>query len=618
MAEPLDDKVRFVINEFERSKEFYTPIRSKFKDWDDMYYAIPPSKKYSWMENVFIPATFKAIRTISARIMAMNFATDPPFDLVPLSPEAERSREGVKGYLKYQLDKSQFFSKWFLAVLQSLTRGTSIQKTYWVDRYEKRMLRKPIVDAFGKVTGFEKKKDTVPIYNGPWVDVIDNYDFFASPDCMAMNDGTTQIHRLWRNIDHIKKHKETYKNIDKLEATTAPGREDDYQHIRQLNVGISRRNFGEIYDAYGQVYEGEKHDNRANLTQDIEILECYCYYDIDNDGKLEDCLFAIGNREVLLREELNPFIDRPFSAITFVPVLGELYGMGVCELIEPLQAMLNTKTNQRLDNVNQVLQCIMTYIDGSIDPGLLKKFDFRPGAKLPVGMPDAIKWERPPDVTQSAYIETDKLVGEIEEVSGATRYVGPTSSGQKDLHRTSTGLAMLQSAAGEWLTIVVKLMEQSGIREIIKQYHILNQQNIEDKVEYPFFAKGVYTRIQLTLEDIAQDYDFKAVGASHWSSKEMETGFINQLLQIIAPDERLSEIKLELIKKLSKNFNMSDIEVKIDKMMEQLRQPQFAPPGLQPGGGNGGGRPQMPQGVSLPSSVMRPPGPPPVSVRGAG
>lgn len=575
MAEgTLNPKVKFVVDEFERSKDFYEPLRTKLSDWDNMYYGIPDKKKYSWMENVFIPATFKAIRTISARILSMHLAIDPPFDLIPLSQQAGMSREGVKGHLGYQFDKSRFMSKWFLAILQALIRGTSIQKTYWIDQRTKKSVRVPILDEIGQVVDFRKETRTIPIYSGPMVDVIDLYDYFPDPDATVINEGT-QIHRVWRSMDYIKKHSDIYKNIDKLEETTSPGKEDSsYQHIRQLHLGIQRRKFGPtIYDSRGQAYE-DYEDKTKKLSRDVELLECYCDYDIDGDGKLEDCLFAIGNRTVLLRDELNPFITRPFSSISFMPVLGEIFGMGVCELIEPLQKLLNTKTNQRLDNVNQALQAIMTYVEGSVDENLLKKFNFQPGAKLRVGMLDAIKWERAPDVTQTAYMETQGAAQEIEEQSGATRYIGPTAAGQKELHRTSSGLAMLQSAAGEWLSVVVKLMEDSGIKEIVKQYHILNQQNIDTTVEYPFLEKGVYTPIQITPDDIAQDFEFKAVGASHWSSKEMETGFISQVLQSIAGDPTLSVVKLELIKKVTKNFNMPDIEAMIDQLIPVVMQQQ--------------------------------------------
>lgn len=592
MAEPLDKKVRFVVDAFNRSKDFYGPLRSKFVDWDNMYYSIPDPQKYGWMENVFIPATFKAVRTLASRLFSMHFAIDPPVDPIPQTDAAYGAREGVKGYLGHQFDQSKLMQKWFMALIQCLVRGTSVQKSYWTKDMVKKVLRRPVTNEIGEIIGFEKVIRNIPRYQGPTMDVIDLYDYFPDPDATPEFPGI-QIHRIWRSMDYLKKatHEDgspVYQNLDKLEETTKPGKQEEHgqKHIRQLHLGIQRRNFeGSVYDARGDLYEGRGDEKSKNLSKDVEILECYADYDKDGDNKLEDCLFAVGNQTVLLRDGLNPFITRPFSQIQFMPVLGEIFGMGVCELIEPLQRVLNTKTNQRLDNVNQALQAILTYIDGAVDQNLINSFDFRPGGKLKTNMPKAIEWERAPDVTSNAYMEADIFSKEIEEQSGANRYINPGSKGQSDLHRTSGGLAMLQSAAGEWLNVVAKLMEDSGLRELARQYHTLNQQNISSDIEYPHLEKGVYTKIQVTIDDIAQDFDFRMVGATHWSSKEMETGFISQILQSIAGDPMLSVVKLELIKKVSKNFNMPDIENKIDSLIPVVEQQMQAQMQAQPAQG---------------------------------
>ena len=117
MTEIRTDKqpeLKFVLDAFERSKNFYDPLRGKIRDLDNMYFSIPDKKRYSWQENVFIPATYKAIRTISARIMSMIFAIEPPFDLVPRGTVTEEARQGVKGYIGYQFEKSELYSKFFM------------------------------------------------------------------------------------------------------------------------------------------------------------------------------------------------------------------------------------------------------------------------------------------------------------------------------------------------------------------------------------------------------------------------------------------------------------------------------------------------------------------------
>lgn len=100
--------------------------------------------------------------------------------------------------------------------------------------------------------------------------------------------------------------------------------------------------------------EAEKHEEtKPSRRENVRVFEIHLSWDIDGDGVFEELrLYYHWDSGKFLRKEFQPFWHghRPFIKIGFFPVEDRFYDMGVCEMLESLQAAISQKHNQRADN----------------------------------------------------------------------------------------------------------------------------------------------------------------------------------------------------------------------------------------------------------------------------
>jgi hypothetical protein len=118
-------------------------------------------------------------------------------------------------------------------------------------------------------------------------------------------------------------------------------------------------------------------------------------------------------------------------------------GEGMAEPMEGPQESLNYNINVRKDNVDMALRVRPVYDrDANIDLAAL--LDHRTG--LPIGVDgnvnDAVKFDRPPDVTQSSYVEGSQDINIMDEYAGTN----PTKQGNTNVDKT--GVAQINLSEG--------------------------------------------------------------------------------------------------------------------------------------------------------------------------
>lgn len=518
-----DPKVQYVVRKFAESKDYYRELRDKFGEWDDIYFNIPGAKKYDWMSNLFVPATHKAVMTLLSRIMNILFSIDPNFDVVP-------SNKKLSNLIRSQLYKGNFYTNFMLFATQMLVRGTSIGKITWQKRKKTRfslekvtenilenvlnnlgeqltdLEGKPITNIVGKRTvGYQKKPKEVIKYDGPVFETIDLFDFYPEPQAIDLLDGA----RIFRSVKTISEFRKdpNYINKDKVEETNFPSAEA-FAHSRLKNLGVGQPSYEPI-----QEFPTEKAKKRSDF---VELLECETKWWNEKTERLEEWLLTVANREVIVRDEPKPYwnVETLYVRGTWIPILNEFYGIGIPELSESLQEELNDKRNQRIDNVNQILQPIFMYEEGSVDPRIIRTFERKPGGKLrlrPGGIL-ATKWDVAPDVTASATTECLNLEKDIEEITGAVRQIAPASAPGEQIHRTAHGLMLLQSMANERIKLPLKILEKMVLEPIWEKFFELNLQFLHPgyKILNPEGTEEVYTP-----EDFLGDYEFRAKGSTY-------------------------------------------------------------------------------------------------------
>jgi hypothetical protein len=94
-------------------------------------------------------------------------------------------------------------------------------------------------------------------------------------------------------------------------------------------------------------------ENKEPQRSTYKCFEVWFSYDLDGDGDYEEgkVLFHLDTGTFLYRR-FNPFWHglRPFVKDGYFPVDGRFFDMGICEMLEQIQAAISTKHNQRNDN----------------------------------------------------------------------------------------------------------------------------------------------------------------------------------------------------------------------------------------------------------------------------
>jgi len=602
--DPNRSKVEYVTDKFSTSRDYYSELRTKFTDWDDLYFSVPRAKKHDWMSNIFDPETHKAVMTLLSRVVNNTFSVDPAFDVMP-------SNKYVSNLVRSQLYRGNFFSQWVFFCTQLLIRGTSIGKISWQKDVKTRFtLEKVMENAIqdllqGKepTSKYVKKPIQKVRYDGPVFETIDLFDFFPEPHSADINKGARIFRSTIPKNDFMKNS--NYSNKDAVLATTMP-ENDGWFHSRLKSLGIQE-----------PTLERDKHlptERAKNLSDFVELLECETEWWNAKTGRLEPWLLTVANRKVLVRDEAFPYWNTSSLYVkgVWIPVLGEFYGIGIPELAECLQEELNDKKNQRLDNVNQILQGgWLMYEDNSVDPKVMKRFQPKPGAKLRT-RPGAvsgqqIRHEYLQDITGgTAAMEISSLKSAIEEVTGAVKAIQP-SSGGGDVHRTSSGIMLMQSMANERIKFNLSLIEKDTLEPIFEKYQDMNLQFLSPG--YRIFNPEGKTEIY-SPEMIAGDYEFRAKGSRYALDQQMKVMNISRALESLgATGVPLGELHVKFYMKLYDAMGFEDKEEveqilrgEIKKQQEMQQQALMAK--AQGAGGQGGGQGPSPDNAGAAQQMI--------------
>ena len=593
-----DPKVQYVVGKFAESRDYYKDLREKFGAWDDIYFNIPKAKKYDWMSNLFVPATHKAVMTLLSRIMNSLFSIDPNFDTVP-------SNKKLSDLLRSQLYKASFYTQYMLFSMQMLIRGTSIGKITWRKQKKTRfslekiteniiekvlnelgeqatdLEGKPLTQIIGqKTTGYQKKPKEVVKYDGPVFETIDLFDFYPEPKAKGLLDGA----RIFRSVKTIGEfiRDPNFQDKDKVKETNFPT-PDVFPHSRMKDLGIGQPPFEKT--------EELPTEEAKRQSGFVELLECETKWWNEKTKKLENWLLTIANREVVVRDEPNPYwnVETLYVRGTWIPILNEFYGIGIPELTESLQEELNDKRNQRIDNVNQILQMVFMYEEGAIDPRIIKTFERKPGAKLrlrPGGLM-GVKWDVAPDVTSSATIETAELEKNIEEITGAVRQISPSSISGEQIHRTAQGLMLLQSMANERIKLPLKTMEKMVLEPIWEIFFELNLQFLHPgyKILNPEGVEEIYTP-----EDFVGDYEFRAKGSTYAIDQQVKLMNLMRFFEALRGIPA-GEAQIDLLGRIYEALGFEDkkeIMEKLRKDIEKQAQKELQMEMAKKGAGQGG------------------------------
>lgn len=229
------------------------------------------------------------------------------------------------------------------------------------------------------------------------------------------------------------------------------------------------------------------------------------------------------------QQAVKPFpYDQPVVQYKYNPLPNEWFGMGIPEILEVLQEDKNLIRSARRDNIDLCIhQILKAKSGGDVNFDLIK---FYPGAIWPLDNLADLEVVETGDVTQSAYMEEDKIRFDMENALSMFGY----SRGMTPTHEERpTTVIKLQQAALNRLDLAVKLAEFNSLQSIATRVILLTRRYMPQQLYETIIGEPDAGFYRLSEEDIRRFYLIKPVGSSVTHIKEIrqqQIAFAGQLL----------------------------------------------------------------------------------------
>jgi len=261
-------------------------------------------------------------------------------------------------------------------------------------------------------------------------------------------------------------------------------------------------------------------------------------------GDIEELVSArvIFHKECPVAVEVNDEYDGepPIHQLDYFPKNGDSYGMGIPEMLEAPQAVINEIVNQRLDAGSQALN----HHFGIIEKALVNpKEDLKSKASTvlrldarycPNGDARAALAELPiSDVPlRAGFSEVNEWERFAQERTSANRVTLGTAGLVKDANQTLGGQQLLRESAGEKFSYIGLMMELAFSQDFFHGvwktvYANIDPQDIEDSIG----PERVQAFILITPEEIMRDYIYKPLGVFTMENKTIRQSRLIQIRQ---------------------------------------------------------------------------------------
>lgn len=550
----IDPMVKFVVQEFERYENAH---RDRFDNAQKIYnnwLGCPPTREYNWQNAVHVPITFEAEQTITPRLFAALFPNEAPLEMVAYNaPELQGIT--IRDLIKHYFRLSDVQGKALIALTQCSLLGTGYLEDYWLHKTKYQI-------------GKDGKRYLAVTDARPDCEAVSFFEMFPHPAKKSMDDGLPLIRRRFCDAEYIKRlAKSPNFEMKNLKAAL-----DSQPTTKQSSV---------VVDKDGKPLDLKK-------REEYELLEYWGPWDssYEKDGKVvtqeavPHCIMVV-NRTVKIRGMFNPYNHQnpPFIKIKLYPdIESKWFGVGIGKIGQPSQERLNKIVNQRLDNVDLVLNK-QGFYNGN-DPLINVK-------KLKVAIPgqwhkvsdtiSSIRWMDIPDVTASSYKEEELAKADFRESTGATIPLMPTDQGQ---HRTASGISLLQGAAGMRFRPILRRMEIDLIQELAHHYLTYLQQfmTAPEWIQRTS-SNGMHEPVMVRPEDIQARIMFLPTGISEMLNKEMQVGQLLRFKEVTMNDPTINRAVIN--KRIAELMGFKDISEIIVEQKPAMAGPGQLAPGMQ-------------------------------------
>lgn len=533
--------------------------RKRYDDSYSVYRALNPSGKAEpWQSKLRVPYGMQVIDTALVNIVTGK----PRVRVRPRNPGGEQQARAMEQVLAYFMDEDHFVEKLPAFVQQGLIFGVTVAKNHWL--YEtcvkpgRQAQKNPMTGQSVMVpTGPQEYVER----DGPTFEPWDVYDAWWDPDGRDVDTARYVVLRSWVSKDDllrlaVNEDRGTgiYHNVDELIKAGAKQQESTSRQ-QQRNNAEKRKDKFELWEIWRDTPQGLR-------------------------------LTVLGNRTIVLRDSPSPYwhAKKPVVIAQVRPDLFEIAGIPETELVDHLQQALWTVQNMRVDNLHLTVMRGFTYREGGVtDPNAL---ELRPRFKWPVQDHDDVQFQAPPPLPPEAYREDDKMLAQMQLVTGINPFVSGSDMQGVD-QNTATGVTALQEVASRLLRFKAAQIQNKAYQRTYEQWAEMAMQLMDSEVAIRIEGPGnQFSWETFGPEEIIGSYDIIVEGTEESLSRQQERSEAIALLNAFAPFAQLGVNLKPIFERIAASYDMPP---------ESLFQTPAAPAAPAAPGANGMAGPEAPQ-----------------------
>ena len=504
-----------------------------------------------WQSNVFWGQVFAYIKIFLQKTIGVS----PDFKLE--GKNSEPLKETIEWL--WQTGMSDDLIDHFLQVFIC---GTSIGKDFLKKETKKK--RQKEITTLDKIKKLFFKIKSLVITFRPDFEPVDIYNFSPHPRMKKLDDKLPVFQRYVLTLDEAKNQypnvPESFWNqfIDKDGNIIGNGGDTtDYAWVRKEVLLEARKNIRETTQASTPITGGDTGlpaDQPKSKEKLFEIVERWV------DDELTIFMPMSGSSKEI-KDIDNPYDhnEKPYRKIVFFPRPFQFYGFGMVKLVEHLQELLNSVSNQRVDAVTMKIHSMIAAAPVALPGYKQSGITIRPLGILWTNDPNSVKELKFGDVNPSAYLEIDQIKEMMRIIVGIDDYSTLKGTERKE---TATVASFMREATLEGVKLFLIMLRNAYTGHFDHWISMIKQ----------FWTKrSIVPKKALAILDDHSDLDFPVLEES-WMDENGEHLLFNDEyeLSIEAASTLATSTELKKSKDLELWELVKDAEDMIDEETGQI------------------------------------------------
>ena len=530
-----------------------------------------------WQSNVFIPQVFAYIKTFLQKTVGIT----PDFKL------EGKNNEALKDLILWlwEVGMSDDLIDYFLQVFIC---GTTIGKDFLKKETKKK--RKKEIGIVEKIKKLIFKTETSKITFRPDFDPVDIYNFYPHPRMKKMSDPFPVFHRYVLTLDEMKAQYPDVPSskwtqfVDKDGVVTKSGGDTtDYAYVRKEVLIQLRKSLRETTKASSPI-EGNPNNPVQMPTTDEKLFEVVERWTDD----MMTVFLTMDGTPIEIKDGENPYDhqEKPYSRTGFFPRAFSFYWLGIPKLVDHLQELLNSVTNQRVDAITMKIHSMIAAAPVALPGYKQSTISIRPLGILLTNDPNSVRELKFGDVNSSAFIEPDHIKEAMRIAVGIDEY---TTTAGADKRQTATVASFMREATLEGVKLFLIMLRGSYITHfehwicMVKQFWT-TKGVMPDKAVAILTRHGLITPETENIEGLFDDeYEISLESTSALASsselkkaKDLELWDLIKEVDQIVDSETGTVYSVKKFKVLMKLFE--DYGWEPDNYISEIKQQPVTPP----------------------------------------